>query len=71
VAHLITLLLEDAGWGAMWRTGPLVRTAPVRALHALGDNEELLGWLYVGGIPEDSKPGVRKAIDPEGFLGVL
>ena len=71
VAHLVTLLLEDAGWGAMWRTGPLVRTAPVRALHALGDNEELLGWLYVGGVPEDSKPGVRLAIDPEDFLGVL
>ena len=71
VAHLLTLLLENAGWGAMWRTGPLVRTAPVRALHRLADGEELLGWLYVGGIPEESKPGVRLSIDPEEFLGVL
>ena len=71
VAHLLTLLLENAGWGAMWRTGPLVRSEPVRALHALADGEELLGWLYVGGIPEESKPGVRLSIDPEEFLGVL
>ncbi|TFC72568.1 nitroreductase [Cryobacterium sp. TMS1-20-1] len=71
VAHLLTLLLENAGWGAMWRTGPLVRSAPVRALHGLADGEELLGWLYVGGIPEESKPCVRLSIDPEEFLGVL
>ncbi|WP_104083632.1 nitroreductase family protein [Cryobacterium sp. Y11] len=71
VAHLLTLLLADAGWGAMWRTGPLVRTAPVRELHALADGEELLGWLYVGGVPDDCKPGVRLSIDAEEFLGVL
>ena len=71
VAHLLTLLLENAGWGAMWRTGPLVRSAPVRVLHGLTDSEELLGWLYVGGIPEDSKPGVRRSIDPEEFLGTM
>lgn len=71
VAHVLTLLLEDAGWGAMWRTGPLVRSAPVRELHGLGDDEELLGWLYVGGIPADCKPGVRLSIEPEEFLGVL
>ncbi|WP_370448996.1 nitroreductase [Cryobacterium sp. Hb1] len=71
VAHLLTLLLDDAGWGAMWRTGPFVRTAAVRAVHGLADNEELLGWLYVGGIPADCKPGVRLSIDPVEFLEVL
>lgn len=71
VAHLLTLLLDDAGWGAMWRTGPLVRTEAVRTLHALADDEELLGWLYVGGIPADCKPGVRLSIDPGEFLGAL
>ncbi|MCY7404291.1 MAG: nitroreductase [Cryobacterium sp.] len=71
VAHLLTLLLNDSGWGAMWRTGPFVRTAPVRALHCLEANEELLGWLYVGGVPAGSKPGVRMSINPEEFLTVL
>ncbi|TFC30714.1 nitroreductase [Cryobacterium sp. TMT1-3] len=71
VAHMLTLLLGDAGWGAMWRTGALVRAAPVREVHGLADAEELLGWLYVGGIPADCKPGVRLSIDPEEFLGVV
>lgn len=71
VAHLLTLLLDDSGWGAMWRTGPLVRTAPVREMHALAENEELLGWLYVGGIRDGAKTGSRLSIDPEQFLGVL
>ena len=71
VAHLLTLLLDDAGWGAMWRTGPLVRSDAVRTLHDLADTEELLGWLYVGGVPEDAKPGVRLSIDPEEFVTAL
>ena len=71
VAHLLTLLLDDSGWGAMWRTGPLVRTAPVREMHALGENEELLGWLYVGGIPAEANSGVRHSINPEDFLTLL
>jgi hypothetical protein len=71
VAHLLVLLLEDAGWGAMWRTGPFVRTAPVRELHGLAGSEELLGWLYIGGIPKDYKPGVRLSIDASEFLTTL
>ena len=71
VGHMLSLLLADAGWGVMWRTGPLARTAPVRDAHRLADSEELLGWLYVGGVPEGAKPGVRQVIDPAAFLSVL
>ncbi len=71
VGHLLSLLLADAGWGVMWRTGPLARTIPVRDAHRLAESEELLGWLYVGGIPEGAKPGVRQVIDPADFLSVL
>ncbi len=71
VAHLLTLLLADAGWGVMWRSGPFTRSLPVRRMHELADTEELLGWLYVGGVPADSKPGVRQAIDPAEYLTVL
>jgi nitroreductase len=56
VAHLLTLLLDDAGWGAMWRTGPYTRSAEVAALHGLGADEALLGWIYVGGRPD----GIRR-----------
>ena len=36
-----------------------------------GKDEELLGWLYVGGIPENTKTGHRKVIDAEEFLSPL
>ncbi|MGA1837456.1 nitroreductase family protein [Herbiconiux sp. 11R-BC] len=51
VAHGLSLVLDDEGWGVFWRTGELTRTGAVRKAHLLGKNEELLGWLYVGGVP--------------------
>jgi nitroreductase len=71
VAHLLALLLDDAGWGVMWRTGGHTRSAAVRELHGLADNEELLGWLYVGGRPAEPRPDARARIDPADFLTVL
>ncbi|MDN4615991.1 nitroreductase family protein [Leifsonia sp. F6_8S_P_1B] len=71
VAHLLSLLLHDAGWGVIWRTGHHTRSKAVHRMHGLAKNERLLGWLYVGGIPEESREGHRKTIDPERFLSVL
>ncbi|WP_308465893.1 nitroreductase family protein [Rathayibacter soli] len=71
VAHLLSLLLHDAGWGVMWRTGEFVRTKPVHTMHGLRKNERLLGWLYVGGLPAGTRDGTRKPIDAEQFLTVL
>ena len=71
VAHLLTLLLDDAGWGVMWRTGGHTRSEPVRRLHQLADNEELLGWLYIGGKTKDSKPDARSQIDASEFVSTL
>ncbi|PPL19711.1 nitroreductase family protein [Microterricola pindariensis] len=52
VAHMLSLLLHEAGWGVMWRTGPHTRSKAVAAMHGLAPGEKLLGWLYVGGIPD-------------------
>jgi len=71
VAHMLSLLLAAQGWGVMWRSGPLVRTQPVHDAHGLAASEVLLGWLYVGGVPADAKPGVRQAIDPADFLSAI
>jgi nitroreductase len=71
VAHLLTLLLDDAGWGVMWRSGGHTRSEPVRAMHGLADNEELLGWLYVGGKLESSKPDARARRDVSALVTVL
>jgi hypothetical protein len=68
---MLSLLLSDAGWGVFWRTGSYTRSKPVRKMHKLAKNEQLLGWLYVGGVPANAKPGHRKTIDAESFISAL
>ncbi|WP_226531563.1 nitroreductase family protein [Microbacterium paraoxydans] len=63
VAHMLSLLLDEAGWGVIWRTGHYTRAKAVSKAHGLGKNEELLGWLYVGRKPEGKKAGRRKMVD--------
>jgi nitroreductase len=62
VAHLLSLLLDEAGWGVMWRTGPYPRHPLVARVHGLAPNERLLGWLYVGGRVETRRTDGR--LDP-------
>ncbi|GAB3572855.1 nitroreductase family protein [Leifsonia lichenia] len=71
VAHILSLLLHDAGWGVIWRTGHQTRAKAVHKMHGLKKNERLLGWLYVGGIPDGSKESHRKTVDPERYLTTL
>lgn len=68
VAHVLSLLLDEAGWGVLWRTGGYTRSKPVAKAHGLSKDEELLGWLYVGGKPVRNRPGRRKAVDAAGHL---
>lgn len=70
VAHLLSLLLDEAGWGVMWRTGVWARSPEVDAAHGLKPGEKMLGWLYVGGKQHaESKP--RKPIDAARFVTSL
>lgn len=68
VAHTLSLLLDEAGWGVLWRTGGYTRSKAVAKAHGLTKNEELLGWLYVGGKPAGKKPGRRTPIDASALL---
>jgi nitroreductase len=68
VAHVLSLLLDEAGWGVLWRTGHYTRSKAVAKAHGLGKDEELLGWLYVGGKPAGKRPGRRKAVDTRRLL---
>ncbi|MBS1672684.1 MAG: nitroreductase family protein [Actinobacteria bacterium] len=70
VAHTLSLLLDEAGWGVIWRTGDYTRSPEVAALHGLGPDEALMGWLYVGGKPSRS-PGSRRVVDPAPLLSAL
>ncbi|RFA19494.1 nitroreductase family protein [Subtercola boreus] len=77
VAHALSLLLDEAGWGVLWRTGSQTRHDAVREAHRLKKNEQLLGWLYVGDVPgggsgsDASKPLRRKLVDPADHLSSL
>ena len=68
VAHMLSLLLDEAGWGVIWRTGHYTRAKAVAKAHGLEKNEELLGWLYVGGKPARDRPGHRKPLDARKVL---
>jgi nitroreductase len=63
IAHMLSLLLDEAGWGVFWRTGSYTRSKAVAKAHGLGKDEVLLGWLYVGGKPSNARAGRRKAVD--------
>jgi nitroreductase len=71
VAHVLSLLLDEAGWGVIWRTGHYTRSKAVAKLHALRGDEKLLGWLYVGGKPPKTRPERRKAVDARHHLSRL
>lgn len=71
VAHMLSLLLDEAGWGVFWRTDPNTRSKRVAAMHDLKKRERLLGWLYVGGVPENAKPGRRSPVPAEKLLTEL
>ena len=60
VAHVLSLLLDEAGWGVFWRTGDYTRSKAVAKAHGLGKDEELLGWLYVGGKPPRARLGTAQ-----------
>ncbi len=68
VAHALSLLLDEAGWGVFWRTGDYTRAKAVAKAHGLAKGERLLGWLYVGGRPERSRPVRGKVVDGERFV---
>ncbi|MCR2784085.1 MULTISPECIES: nitroreductase family protein [unclassified Microbacterium] len=68
VAHALSLLLDEAGWGVIWRSGHYTRAKAVAKAHGLKKNEQLLGWLYVGGKPERSRESRDKVIDAAAFV---
>lgn len=71
VAHTLSLLLDEAGWGVFWRSGGLTRSPEVHEMHGLADNETLMGWLYVGGVTGRTKPDTKHRVRVDEHLSVL
>ncbi|MFL6162412.1 MAG: nitroreductase [Jatrophihabitantaceae bacterium] len=65
----LQLVLFEAGYTAMWRTGPAVELTTVRDLLGLAAHEQLLGWLHVGGREPDLSPSPEP--DVAGKLSAL
>ena len=58
----LELVLFDAGFTAMWRTGPPATLPEVHAVMGVAEDEKLLGWLYIGA----TDPGtVARTGDPD------
>ncbi|WP_243841946.1 nitroreductase family protein [Salinibacterium sp. ZJ77] len=63
VAHALSLLLDEEGWGVMWRTGIQTRSEAVERAHDLAPGERLLGWLYVGSRLQTTEKAPRRTVD--------
>lgn len=71
VAHVLSLLIDEAGWGVFWRTGDITRAKKVAKAHGLAKNEKLMGWLYVGGVPDHTKAEKKDKLRVEKHLTQL
>lgn len=61
---LMSLALNDAGFGAMWRTGPMAYEPLVQEALGLSEEEMVTGFLYTGTV-ERAKPEVPRPTTPE------
>jgi nitroreductase len=67
----LQLVLFDAGWTAMWRSGPGTEMTPVQQLMGVGPNEKILGWLYIGATDPEGRPGPEQELDLGGRITTL
>lgn len=71
MATTLLLLLDARGWGGVWFGGPYPDALQVRKHLDIGDDEQLLGYLYVG-TPVPSTPSrSRAAVDVRSKLSWL
>lgn len=72
LTHSLMLLMHSRGFGSIWRTGASLRSPQVRQLLGLQDEEDLLGWLYIGTAKiGTSKPRRRPLCDVSSRLSRL
>lgn len=63
VVYGVSLALHSQGWASIWRTGARLMDPAVREFLGLTEDEELLGWLYVGRPSPESAVKPRPPID--------
>ena len=65
-AHGMLLAAHAQGIGAVWRSGELSYEASVEAGLGLAENEEIVGFLYMG--TPSGEPRTPPALDPADFV---
>ncbi|MFD4763222.1 nitroreductase [Streptomyces sp. NPDC058439] len=60
----LSLLLHSHGWASIWSTGAAIQTPQVRKYLGVADEEQLLGWLYVGTRGTSRPSAERPPLDP-------
>ena len=64
--------LSALGLGAIWKSAPVLHTAPVRELFGVGPDERLLGWVNLGTAGRGARePDGRGAVDLGTLVTVL
>ncbi|MCQ9184347.1 nitroreductase [Streptomyces sp. IBSBF 2953] len=58
----LSLLLHSHGFASIWRTGAAIQAPQVHKYLGVDDDEQLLGWLYVG-TRCASEAAVRRPLD--------
>lgn len=58
---LLSLALNDAGFGTMWRTGAVAYARSVHAALGLAESESIIGFLYTGSVIAEKPPVPRPA----------
>lgn len=65
-AHGVLLAAHAQGLGAVWRTGEFAYDPYVAQQLGLADNEQVLGFIYVG--TPDGNPRTPPELDPRDFV---
>lgn len=62
----LLLALQAMGYASVWRTGPLVYTQTIRQRFGLADDNQVVGFIYVGtagtSLPEHDTSGINACI---------
>ncbi|HUG86220.1 MAG TPA: nitroreductase [Euzebya sp.] len=51
-AQNLCLAAHATGFGSMWRTGWYGEASEVRQALAMGEREQVVGWIYLGSVPD-------------------
>ncbi|HRE00526.1 MAG TPA: nitroreductase [Ilumatobacteraceae bacterium] len=61
--YAITLAAHQLGLGAVWKSSPFRDGAELRRVLDMGEHDEFLGWVNLGGIPQARPASKRPEID--------